>query len=38
MPEGFWYTILGGFLAGCFGLLLFLIQRYTDKKDEEQKI
>jgi len=38
MPEGFWLTILGGFLAGCFGLLLFFIQRYIESKENEQKL
>ncbi len=38
MPENFWITLLGGFLAGVVGLSLFFIQRYKEKKDKEQSL
>lgn len=38
MPENFWVTLLGGFLAGGFGLFLFFIQRWKEKKDKEQNL
>lgn len=38
MPENFWITLLGGFLAGGFGLFLFFIQRWKEKKDKEQNL
>jgi hypothetical protein len=36
MPEQVWYTILGGFISGVVGLVLFFIQRGKQKKDEQQ--
>ncbi len=38
MAESFWFTILGGFLAGGFGLLLFFIQKFVEKRANEQNI
>ena len=38
MPEDFWITLLGGFLAGVVGLSLFFIQRGKEKKDKEQSL
>ena len=38
MPENFWITLLGGFLAGGFGLFLFFIQRWKEKEDKEQNL
>ena len=38
MPEDFWITLLGGFLAGVVGLSLFFIQRCKEKKDKEQSL
>jgi hypothetical protein len=38
MPENFCITLLGGFLAGGFGLILFFIQRWKEKQDKEQNL
>jgi len=38
VPENFWITLLGGFLAGVVGLSLFFIQRCKEKKDKEQSL
>ena len=38
MPETFWVTLLGGFLAGLVGLILFFIQRWKEKEDKEQSL
>ena len=38
MPENFWITFLGGFLAGVVGLSLFFIQRCKEKEDKEQSL
>jgi len=38
LPEDFWITLLGGFLAGVVGLSLFFIQRWKEKKDKEQSL
>ena len=38
MPEDFWITLLGGFLAGVVGLSLFFIQRFKEKNDKEQNL
>jgi len=38
VPEDFWITLLGGFLAGVVGLSLFFIQRCKEKKDKEQSL
>lgn len=38
MAESFWFTILGGFLAGGFGLLVFFIQKFIEKRANEQNI
>ena len=38
MPQDFWITLLGGFLAGVVGLSLFFIQRCKEKEDKEQSL
>ena len=38
MPKEVWLTILGGFLSGVVGIILFFIQRWKDKRDEQQDI
>ncbi|MBE3143932.1 MAG: hypothetical protein IMZ61_08415 [Planctomycetes bacterium] len=38
MPDEFWFTVLGGFLSGLVGLMLFFIQRLKAKKDEQKNI
>ena len=38
MGEGFWLTILGGFLAGAVGVLLFFIQRCVESTDKERNL
>ncbi len=38
MSETFWITLLGGFIAGIVGLILFLIQRKVERNDKEQSL
>jgi len=38
MPEYFYSTVLGGFIAGVIGLVLFFIQRVFETKDKQQNI
>lgn len=38
MCESFWLTVLGGFIAGIIGLILFIIQRRVEQNDKEQSL
>ena len=38
MLENFYFTILGGFIAGGFGVLLFFLERHFESKNREQTL
>jgi hypothetical protein len=38
MSETFWATVLGAFLSAGTGAILFFIQRWVQRKDDEKNL